>query len=80
MFRDVRDALLAIHALAWGIAVVISAFRTGSVPPEMWGILPFGVGAILAAFKVESYHRRNDRQPELPPLKEGESSGSDHRG
>lgn len=58
MVRDVRDVLLAIHALGWLVAVIATSIRTGEVPPELWGILPFGVGMILTAFKVNNYDRR----------------------
>lgn len=59
MIRDIRDILLLIHALAWLITVSIIAYVNHAVPAELWGILPFGIGAILTAFKVEGYRPKS---------------------
>ena len=48
----IRDALLGVHALAWLIAVVVVALRTGEVPPALWTVLPLGISGILVAFRA----------------------------
>lgn len=48
----IRDVLLAVHAAAWLIVVVISAWRTGEVSPVLWSALPFGISAVLVAFRA----------------------------
>lgn len=54
----IRDVLLAVYAIGWLVTVIITAWRTGSVPPELWAVLGVGVGALLAAFKVDAPGRR----------------------
>jgi hypothetical protein len=49
----IRELLLGVHAAAWLVVVVITAARTGVVPPELWAVLPFGIGTILAAFRAD---------------------------
>ena len=50
----IREILLGIHASAWLIVVLITAWRTGEVPAELWAVLPLGVGAIIGAFRADS--------------------------
>jgi len=54
----VRDVLLGVHAAAWLVVVLITAWRTGEVPPELWAALPLGVGAIMGAFRADAMIRR----------------------
>lgn len=54
----IRDVLLGAHALAWLVVVILTAWRTGSVPAELWAVLPFGIGAIMAAFRADRMIRR----------------------
>jgi hypothetical protein len=49
----IRDVVLAVYAAAWLFVVVLTAWRTGAVPAELWAVLGVGVGAILAVFRVE---------------------------
>lgn len=53
----IRDLLLGIHATAWVFVMVITAWRTGSVPAELWAALPLGVGAIMGAFRANQMIR-----------------------
>lgn len=53
----IRDLLLGIHAIAWIVVVVITAWRTGSVPAELWAALPLGVGAIMGTFRANQMIR-----------------------
>lgn len=56
----IRDILLGIHGLAWSVVVIITAVRTGGqVPPELWAVLPFGVGGIMAAFRADGMISKN---------------------
>lgn len=48
----IREILLGVHALAWLIAVIVVALRTGEVPPALWTVLPVGISAILVAFRA----------------------------
>ena len=57
----IREVLLGVHALAWLVVVVLTAWRTGAVPAELWAVLPFGVGAIMTAFKADDIiHKRSN--------------------
>lgn len=54
----VRDVLLGVHAAAWLVVVLITAWRTGEVPAELWAALPLGVGAIMGAFRADAMIRK----------------------
>lgn len=64
----IREILLGIHAIAWLVVIVITAWRTGEVPAELWAVLPLGVGAIIGAFRADSaigsHPRPNDSHTE----------------
>lgn len=48
----VQKVLLIIFGAVWAMVVGISAWRTGAVSPELWTVLPAGIGAILVAFRA----------------------------
>ena len=48
-----RDILLLVYGAGWLIVLIITAVR-GPVPAELWGVLAIGLGAIMAAFRVET--------------------------
>lgn len=50
----IREILLGVHATAWLVVVLITAWRVGEVPAELWAVLPLGVGAIIGAFRADS--------------------------
>lgn len=50
----IREILLGVHAFAWVVVVLITAWRTGDVPAELWAALPLGVGAIIGAFRADA--------------------------
>lgn len=50
----IRDILLTVYAVGWLAVVLVTVWRTGTVPPELWAVLGVGVGALLAAFRVDS--------------------------
>jgi hypothetical protein len=49
----IRDVLLAVYAAGWLAVVLVTVWRTGAVPAELWAALGVGVGGLLAAFKVD---------------------------
>lgn len=50
----IREILLGVHATAWLVVVLITVWRVGEVPAELWAVLPLGVGAIIGAFRADS--------------------------
>ena len=68
----IRDILLAVYAAGWLAVVLVTVWRTGTVPAELWAALGVGVGGLLAAFKVDgtvggrasSARRTANREPE----------------
>lgn len=50
----IREILLGVHAIAWLVVVLITAWRTGDVPAQLWAVLPLGVGAIIGAFRADN--------------------------
>lgn len=50
----IREILLGVHATAWLVVILITAWRTGEVPAQLWAVLPLGVGAIIGAFRAGS--------------------------
>jgi hypothetical protein len=61
----VRNVLLVMHGVGWLIAVLAVASKTGSVPAELWTVLPLGVSAILMAFRAggDDPDRHRKRSP-----------------
>lgn len=62
----IREILLGVHALAWLIAVIVVALRTGEVPPALWTVLPVGISAVLVAFRAGegTVLKRRNEDPE----------------
>jgi hypothetical protein len=61
----IRDVLLGVFAAAWLIVMVITAWRTGGIPPELWLTLGIGAGGILAVFRADdSYSSRRKAPPD----------------
>ena len=59
----IRDVLLGAYTLGWLVVVVITAARNnGTVPAELWTVLGFGVGALLALFRVDDKYG-DDKKP-----------------
>lgn len=55
-----RTMLLTIFGVAWLAVVVITAVNNkGQVPNELWPVLGFGVGTIMAAFRIDDFARRD---------------------
>lgn len=49
----VRSVLMIIYAVAWLFVVVLTAWRTGAVPAELWAVLGLGEGGLVAVFRVD---------------------------
>jgi hypothetical protein len=49
----IRNVLLKWFFAVWGIVVVGSWFRAGSVPAELWAVPGVVVGALLAVFRAD---------------------------
>lgn len=67
----IRDVLLAVFAGAWLAVVLITAWRTGTVPAELWAVLGVGAGGIVAVFRTDAYVGQR-RAPKDPDVTEGE--------
>lgn len=63
----VRDVLMVIYAAAWLFVVILTAWRTGGVPPELWAVLGVGEGGLLAVFRAEPYIGRRRAPRGTPP-------------
>lgn len=50
----IRNVLLGAHAFVWVVVAILTAWRTGAVPAELWAALPLGVGAIMGAFRADA--------------------------
>lgn len=61
----IRDVLLLVFATAWLVVVLITAWRTGTVPAELWAVLGVGAGGIVAVFRTDAYVGRR-RAPKDP--------------
>lgn len=66
---NARTVLLVIFGAAWLTVVVITAaYNHGQVPNELWPVLGFGVGTIMAAFRIDEFARRDRTPPaQIPP-------------
>lgn len=56
----IREVLLVVFAAAWLVVIVITALRVGEIPPQLWAVLPFGIGAIMAAFRADGMITKRD--------------------
>lgn len=63
----VRDLLMLVFAAAWLVVVIMTAWRTGQVPPELWAVLGVGVGGLMAVFRTEQYVGRRRAGSGTPP-------------
>jgi hypothetical protein len=54
----IRDVLLLVFAAAWLAVILLTAWRTGYVPAELWAVLGVGTGGLIAVFRADSRGRR----------------------
>jgi hypothetical protein len=57
----VRDALMLVYGTAWLAVVLVTAWRDGVIPPELWAALGVGEGALIAIFKADEPRSRRPR-------------------
>jgi hypothetical protein len=60
----IREVLMAVYAVAWLVVVVLTAWRTGEVPAELWAGLGIGEGALMAIFRGDEALRRRGHAEE----------------
>jgi hypothetical protein len=61
MTSGIREVLMGIYAAVWAVVVLLTAWRTGDVQPELWAGLGIGEGALMAIFRGdEALRRRHD--------------------
>lgn len=61
---NARTLLLSMFGAGWLTVVIITAINNhGSVPNELWPVLGFGVGTILAAFRIDDFARKDKDVP-----------------
>jgi hypothetical protein len=54
----VRELLMLIYGAVWAIVVILTAWRTGDVPAQLWAGLGVGEGALMALYRTEDALRR----------------------
>lgn len=59
----IREILLALFGSVWGVVVVVTVIRTGTVPAELWATMGLGVGGLLAAFRTDDHLDSRQRRP-----------------
>jgi hypothetical protein len=64
----IRDVLMLVYGAAWLLVVLVTAWRDGVVPPELWAVLGVGEGALIAIFKADrNGHTRRRPRPKPRP-------------
>lgn len=54
----IQTVLMFTYAGVWAIVVIVTAIRTGEVPPALWAGLGVGEGALMALFRGDAVLRR----------------------
>lgn len=49
----IRELLMALYGVVWGVVVAGTWWRTGAVPAELWAGLGIGEGALMALFRAD---------------------------
>lgn len=64
----IKNVLLGVYATAWLFVMVVTAWRNGSIPPELWLYLGIGTGGLLGIFQAnEKVSKRDPKDEEKPP-------------
>lgn len=60
----IKNVILGVYATAWLFVMIITVWRTGAIPPELWLYLGIGTGTLLGIFQAENKvtQRREDRR------------------
>ena len=48
---QIRDIILGCFMLGWIAVTIITAWKSGSVPAELWAVPGVGIGALMALFR-----------------------------
>ena len=48
---QIRDVILGCFMVGWIAVTIITAWKTGSVPAELWAVPGVGIGALMALFR-----------------------------
>lgn len=68
---QIRDVILGCFMVGWITATIIVAFKTGSVPAELWTVPGAGLGALMALFRKDD----EDDEDEPAPVTNQEAQG-----
>lgn len=48
---QIRDIILGCFMVGWIAVTIITAWKSGSVPAELWAVPGVGIGALMALFR-----------------------------
>lgn len=60
---QIRDVILGCFMVGWVAVTIITAWKTGSVPAELWAVPGVGIGALMALFRNSDGKPDEDRPP-----------------
>lgn len=49
---QIRDVVLGVFMVGWTTVTIITAWKTGAVPAELWAVPGVGIGALMALFRT----------------------------
>lgn len=65
---QIRDIILGCFMVGWIAVTIITAWKSGSVPAELWAVPGVGIGALMALFRDGKTNAGEASEPE--PQKE----------
>jgi hypothetical protein len=65
---QIRDVILGCFMVGWIAVTIITAWKSGSVPAELWAVPGVGIGALMALFRDGKAVAEEAAEPE--PQKE----------
>lgn len=65
---QIRDVILGCFMVGWIAVTIITAWKSGSVPAELWAVPGVGIGALMALFRDGKSGAQEVDEPE--PQKE----------
>lgn len=66
---QIRDVILGCFMVGWIAVTIITAWKTGSVPAELWAVPGIGIGTLMAVFR-NSDGKANPNPTDKAPQKE----------
>ncbi len=64
---QIRDVILGCFMVGWIAVTIITAWKSGNVPAELWAVPGVGIGALMALFRDG---KNADEADEPTPQKE----------